>query len=97
VNSDLPAFKNLQTGYQILAYLVEHPESQDTVEGIMEWWLLERAIKFQEIKIIKALSELASKGLIIEHKSRDSQIHYRINQNKYEEIQKLIEQSVDCY
>jgi predicted transcriptional regulator len=95
VNIDLPALKNLQTGYQILAYLVEHPEAQDTVEGIVEWWLLERAIKFQETKIIKALSELVAKGLIVEHKSGDSQIHYRINQNKNEEIQKLIKQRME--
>jgi hypothetical protein len=95
VNFDLPAFKTLQTGNQILAYLVEHPEAQDTVEGIVEWWLLERAIKFQETKIIEAISELVTKGLVIEHKGGDSQTHYRINQNKYKEIQKLIKQKIE--
>jgi len=95
VNIDLPEFKNLQTGHQILAYLIEHPEAQDTVEGIVEWWLLERAIKFQKTKIINVLSELVAKGLILEHKGRDFQTHYRINQNKYEEIQKLIKQRIE--
>lgn len=95
VNFDPPAFKTLQTGHQILAYLVEHPEAQDTVEGIVEWWLLERAIKFQENQITKAISELVAKGLVIEHKGRDSQTHYQINQSKYEEIQKLIKQKIE--
>ena len=35
-------------GNEILAYLVDHPKTQDTLEGIVEWWLLERAIKYQE-------------------------------------------------
>ena len=90
MNIDPPEFKTLQTGYQILAYLVEHPEAQDTVEGIVEWWLLERAIKFQEAQIIKAISELVAKELVIEHRGRDSQTHYRINQSKYKEIRKLV-------
>ncbi len=90
MNFDPPAFKTLQTGHQILAYLVEHPEAQDTVEGIVEWWLLERTIKFQKTQIIKAISELVAKGLVIENKGRDSQTHYRINQSKYKEIRKLV-------
>jgi hypothetical protein len=89
---DLPKTKTLQTGYQILSYLVEHPEAQDTLEGIVEWWLLERAIKSQETQIVKAVAELVAKGFIIEQKGRDSQTHYRINQSKSEEIRKLIQQ-----
>ena len=54
---DLPITKTFQTGYQILAYLVEHPKAQDTVEGIVEWWLLERAIKYQKTQIVKAIAE----------------------------------------
>ena len=92
MNSDPPASKNLQTGYQILAYLAEHPDAQDTVEGILEWWLLERTIKFQKTHIIEAISELVANGLVIENKRKDSQTHYRINKNKYAEIQKLIKQ-----
>ena len=80
----------MKTKFEILAYLAEHPEAQDTLEGIVEWWLLERTIKFQETQIIKAISELVGKGLVIEHRGRDAQTQYRINQNKYQEIQELI-------
>jgi hypothetical protein len=89
VNIDLPINNKSQTGYQILTYLVEHPETQDTLEAIVEWWLLERAIKFQTARVKEALSELVDKGLIIEKKGSNSHIHYRLNQSKYEDIQEL--------
>jgi hypothetical protein len=76
-------------GNEILAYLVENPKAQDTLEGIVEWWLLEREIKFETARVKEALSELVAKGLILEKKGPDSQIYYRINQKKYEEIKNL--------
>ena len=78
-------------GNEILAYLVDHPKAQDTLEGIVEWWLLERKIEFVTASVKEALSELVAKELILEKKGPDSQIHYRINQKKYEEIKKLVE------
>jgi predicted transcriptional regulator len=81
-----------QIGNEILAYLVDHPKAQDTLEGIVEWWLLERAIKFQEAQVKKALAELVTKGLVIEQRGNNSKIHYRVNHSKFEEIKKLIEQ-----
>jgi hypothetical protein len=81
-------------GNKILAYLVDHRKAQDTLEGIVEWWLLERAIKFQEAQVKKALAELVANGLILEKKGSNSQIHYRINQSKYKEIQELFKQKV---
>ncbi len=78
--------------HEILAYLSEHPEAQDTLEGIVEWWLLERAIKSQEVQVVKAVAELVAKGFIIEQKGRDSQARYRINQSKSIEIRQLIQQ-----
>jgi hypothetical protein len=76
-------------GNEILAYLVDHPKAQDTLEGIVEWWLLEQKIKYETARVQEALSELIAKGMILEEKGWDSQIYYRINQNKYEEIKNL--------
>ena len=78
-----------QIGSEILAYLVDHPKAQDTLEGIVEWWLLERKIEFVTASVKEALSELVGKGLILEEKGPDSQIYYRINRSKYKEIQEL--------
>jgi hypothetical protein len=76
------------------AYLVENPRAQDTLEGIVEWWLLERKIKFETARVKEALSDLVARGLILEKKGSNSQIHYRINQSKYKEIQELFKQKV---
>ena len=76
-------------GNEILAYLVDHPNARDTLEGIVEWWLLERQIKFQTARVKEALSDLVTRGLILEKKGSNSQIHYRVKQSAYEEIQEF--------
>ena len=90
MNRDLLITGKSQIGNEILAYLVENPKAQDTLEGIVEWWLLERKIEFVTASVKEALSELVGKGLILEHKGLNSQTHYRINQKKYEDIKKLV-------
>ena len=92
IKPDLPITDKAQIGNEILAYLVDHPEAQDTLEGIVNWWLLERAIKFQEAQVKKTLAELVAKRLVIEQKASDLKILYRLNQNRFEEIEKLVKQ-----
>ena len=69
-------------GNEILAYLVDHPNARDTLAGIVDWWLLERQIKFQTTRVKEALSDLVAKGLIVEKKGSNSQIHYRVNRSE---------------
>lgn len=80
----------LQIASEILAYLAEHPGAQDTVEGIVEWWLLEQKIKRHTAQVKEALAELVTQGLVLEHKGRDARIHYRMNRRKTEEIRALL-------
>ena len=94
VRRDLLITDKSQIGNEILAYLVENPKAQDTLEGIVEWWLLERQIKFQTARVKEALSALIARGLILEKKGPDFQNHYRINQSKYKKIQELFKQKV---
>ena len=79
-------------GKEILSYLVDHQKAQDTLEGIVEWWLLERQINFQTARVKEALSDLVARGLILEKKGSNSKIHYRINQSRFEDIKKLVKQ-----
>ena len=90
--SSLSEVEMSKIAYEILAYLVEHPKSRDTIEGILEWWLLEQRIKYQKKKVKQALSELAEKGLVLEHQGRDLLTHYRINKRKFREIKGLLNQ-----
>jgi len=94
VNRDLLTTDKSQIGSKILAYLVENPKAQDTLEGIVEWWLLEREIQFETARVKEALSDLVARGLILEKKGSNSQIHYRINQSMLNEIQELFKQKV---
>ena len=68
MNNDLLITDKSQIGNKILAYLVENPKAQDTLEGIVEWWLLEREIKFETARVREALADLVARGLILETK-----------------------------
>lgn len=62
---------------EILAYLKSHPGARDSLEGIAEWWLLERRILQEMQDVKKALGELVTKGLIEEMPAGDS-LQYRM-------------------
>jgi hypothetical protein len=95
VKSDLYATNESHIGYEILAYLADHPDSGDTLEGIVQWWLLEQSIKHQAAKVEKALKELVAEGLVLENKGADGRIRYRINGRKRREIQALLKHRSD--
>ena len=84
-----------QIAHEILAYLAEHPEAQDTLDGIVQWWLLEQKIRYQTNMVREVLAELVNKGLVIEREGRDSRIHYRTNQSKSEEIREFLNKGTE--
>jgi len=81
-----------QTSHGILAYLAENPEAEDTLEGVVEWWLLEQRIKHLAMKVEEALAQLVSAGLVLERKGRDLRSHYRINPDRLKEISARLKQ-----
>ncbi|HEX8180446.1 MAG TPA: hypothetical protein VF525_12945 [Pyrinomonadaceae bacterium] len=76
--------------HDILTYLAENPEAQDTFEGIVEWWLLEQKIERQTLAVRQALEELAAQKLIIARRTKDLRTHYRINRRKAKDIRALL-------
>lgn len=80
-----------QIAREILAYLTDHPDAQDTLDGIIEWWLLDRKIIYQRKIVQEVLAELVDKGLLLEVPAGDSRTHYRVNQIKSEEILAFLE------
>lgn len=67
------------TAREILAYLSSHPNAQDTIEGIMHWWLLEQDIKRSMAHVQAALSELVARRLVVEHRGADGKVRYSVN------------------
>ena len=84
------ADESLRIPYRVLAYLVEHPNAQDTLEGIVEWWLLEQEIVRGKAEVKLVLVELVAANLLCERHSRDRRIRYRLNPEKKDQIQRLL-------
>ena len=79
-----------ETAHKILAYLMDNPNAQDTLEGILDWWLLQQDLKRNIALVRKALDELISKKFLLERKGNDKQKYYQVNHEKLTEIATLI-------
>lgn len=79
-----------QIAYEILTYLIQHPAAQDTLEGIVEWWILEQEIQRQTAVVKEALTDLVTQGLVLERQGRDGCTHYRINRRRRGAIKALL-------
>jgi hypothetical protein len=73
---------------EILGYLVQHPEAQDTMEGIVEWWLLEQRISCAVADVETALSTLVDKDFLAVGQRRDGRAYYQLNRAKEREIRR---------
>ena len=71
---------------EILAYLAQNPDAQDTLPGVIEWWLLDQRIRTRTAQVREVIDQLVADGLILARKGRDSQIHYRVNRRKHKRM-----------
>ena len=76
---------------EILRYLIDHPNAQDTLKGIVTWWLLERTIKHQTALVKQVLDKLVGDGLVIAQQGSDSQTLYKINRRRHRKIISLLQ------
>lgn len=83
------ADEELNTAYRILRYLVENPNAQDTLEGVVEWWLLDKYTRGNVMRAKEALEELVKADLIVQRRGKESRIYYKINPQKLKEISSL--------
>jgi len=74
----------------ILRYLDEHPEANDTLDGIAQWWLLREWSERKVMDVQRAVGFLLSKDLVVEARIGRSPPFYRVNQEKSEEISKIL-------
>ena len=79
-----------QIAEEVLDYMLRHPEAQDTVEGIAEWWLLERRVRRVVEEVKATLIKLVGKDFLVEKRSRDGRIHYKLNRDKAREIRRYL-------
>ena len=72
--------------HEILVYVAKHPHAQDTVEGIVLWWLESRGVECDAGLVGGALATLVARDLIVEIRASDTRVHYRMRPEKREEI-----------
>jgi hypothetical protein len=65
----------------ILSYLSRNPTAEDTIDGILQWWLAHEEVRFRMQEIEGALAELTRRGMVIQSIGEDSRVRYRINRN----------------
>ena len=72
---------------EILDYLARHPDAQDTIEGILRWWVLDSCIRKWEPKITKTVAQLVERGFLEKKRSPDSKIFYHISRRYLRTLQ----------
>lgn len=90
MNSGEQTTNDPEVAYHILAYLHANPDAQDTVEGIVEWWLLDQKIRQQTERVKQALTELTARGFVVAKTSTDSRVLYGIDRSRQEEIESFL-------
>jgi hypothetical protein len=70
----------------ILAYLLDNPEAEDSIDGIVAWWVMRQRIRYETARVKDALSKLVKEGLILERRAAGSPVRYRINKRKVRTI-----------
>lgn len=101
MKGDLCFSSKSRIGLEVLAYLLDHPDAEDTVDGIIQWWLLERKIRNEERLVRDALTELVNKGLLITEETCRARacpgkrqgkhlFRYSLNRSRIGEIQEIL-------
>ena len=62
----------------ILKYLQQHPKSEDTLEGITDWWIKKQRLDDSRIAVDEALKKLTSES-VISATTRNNKTYYKLN------------------
>jgi hypothetical protein len=84
------ASSNCVLSDEILSYLASHPEAQDTLEGIAEWWLLKQRVVEVVGNLETVLYDLVSKEFVLVSKLADGRLCYQFNRKMEKEVRKRL-------
>ena len=63
----------------IISYLSAHHDAQDTLDGIVQWWLRERKSDQHRTLVKEVLGDLVTQGLIEKNQKEGQAPYYRIH------------------
>jgi hypothetical protein len=73
---------------EILDYLTRHPEAQDTLDGILHWWVLDSCVKRWAPRIAETVAKLVEQGFLEQKRSPDGQTFYHVSPRYISTLQK---------
>jgi hypothetical protein len=97
MNGDVCLPDKSQIAREIIIYLEQHPESQDTLDGIMQSWLTDRRDKYTPTMVWEVVKDLVLVGTILESKTSDSHTVYRLNLDKRHKMQEMLKKTTRKY
>lgn len=76
----MPADPSLPSpGPEILDYLARHPQAEDTIDGILHWWVLDICIRKAAPEIAKTVAQLVEQGLLEAQPATAGRVFYRLS------------------
>ena len=76
----------------IVRYLVAHPQAADTLDGVVQWWLLGEGHTHRRAFVEQALDWLLAQGLLREIRRVGVPPYYRLNPQHQEAIAALLQE-----
>jgi len=61
---------------EILDYLARHPDAQDTIDGILHWWVLDACVQKWAPRIAETVAQLVEQGFLEQKRSADGNVIY---------------------
>jgi len=74
----------------ILNYLTQHPHAKDTLQGIIEWWLVDSRQTPGVADVQEALDELVQRGWILVTKRSPSSTLYGLDEAHLDSIREFL-------
>lgn len=73
-----------------MSYLLHNPDAQDTLEGIAQWWLLERCLEPRLVEIRQAVEDLTEQGLLVARGGHGQPQRFQIHRDRLAEIRRVL-------
>ena len=90
MNGDVCLPDKSQIAREILTYLEKHPDAEDTLDGIMQSWLINQGDKYKPAIVREVVKDLVLEGTILESKTPGSDTAYRLNVVKRNRMKELL-------
>lgn len=70
----------------VLSHLLRHPDAEDDLAGIAEWWVLEHCVRLRVAEVAEELGRLVESGLVLARERPGTGRRYRLNRDRLDEV-----------